>query len=284
MNYFKALTFLLLSISLSSFAKENIKTQDIKEGTCSNFNFDSILVTICNRSESQLKNLLSDKTNLYYDPEGRNTLYAIQEIAHNFGSNTASKLLAPNLDMQERFKNKWIGFIALDRNGCVLRYDLKKENLFTPCSSIKYDLSGRALVSDDDRVIWNLVFVPLHEEKSILKLKLNNKKYNFFPELYINSFTKKEKIKYALKWGKLEIIRKNLNRQNINNILDSAGNTALHIALVGNQENIIPTVNYLLKLGSDINKKNKNGVTPLELANLSNIETLIDIFTIKAHK
>jgi ankyrin repeat protein len=63
-----------------------------------------------------------------------------------------------------------------------------------------------------------------------------------------------------------------LEKININNHVDSNQNTALHIAALFGQANM---VKLLLKKGADINRKNRVGFTPLHFAAIHGSENTI---------
>ena len=275
---------LILLASFSLLASEEISISNPDKGKCESIRVSGLPILVCNRSEEQLNRLRKNESVLLYDPKGANTLYAFQNLAEKYGSDIASKLLKSNLDMESRLARSSIGLIAFGRNGCVLRYDSSSERFKSPCSQITYDLAGRAIVSTDSRLTWNLIFIPMEEKNSSVELVLDEQNFNFYPELYVDSFTEKEKIKLALNWGKVNILEQYLSKTNINEVLDETGNSAIHLSLVGNKENIIGTVNFLLKNGADINKPNKLGTTPLDLAKLTGSDILVELLVSRGAK
>ena len=75
----------------------------------------------------------------------------------------------------------------------------------------------------------------------------------------------KAPIHYAAMSGSEEILKKLLDKKANPSLIDKQGNNALHLALMSEKVSL-PICELLVKSGIDINAKNKEGKTPLDLA------------------
>ena len=266
MRYFILIIFMIISLGVLAQEGMSKKIEGVGEGYCEAVFWKRIPVLICSRPNELLIELESKKNSQFSDSENRNILHAIQRIAELFGSDVASILLPGNLSINSRFTQSSIAFIAIDRNGCTLKYLPEKKLLTSPCSKRVYDLSGRILSKGGFYGDWNLVLVPLDlvVEKTVTEFEPEF--YDFFPALYADKVTEKEKVKLFLNWGRVGKLRSHIGRHNVNDILDENNNAAIHLALVGNEDNSIQVVQYLIGLGADLNKSNGLGSSPLFLA------------------
>ncbi|WMS88788.1 hypothetical protein [Pleionea litopenaei] len=238
----------------------------IKEGSCVLDVSVDIPVIVCNRTQEQLERLRATDDSKLQDPKGKLALNSVYKAAEFGGSKIGSLIIKENLNIENRFSDKFIAFLSTDNLGCVVRYDEKTKLLFGPCDTNWYDLAGRSLVGYGYDTGWNLSILPIEVKNGNLQIRPIDDEYDFYPEFIENTLSEKQRLKMALSWGRKSLLAKLITKTNVNETIDQFNNTPLIIALLGNGDNKLEVVSFLIDLGADVHSKNNLGSTPIEMA------------------
>lgn len=103
--------------------------------------------------------------------------------------------------------------------------------------------------------------------------------------IYDNIFmieTIKQEAALAASQGDLEKVKSTISKKpQIINSYDKSGKTILHTAIINGHLNV---VDYLITNGTDVNMKDKDGNSPLKLANNNNRKDIAELLTKKGAK
>jgi hypothetical protein len=274
MNVFKITSLIILTISsLEVLTERMVVLKELRPlNNCYKAELEKLPVLVCKTIKSTLEKEVAEKS---VDEINSTDNKVLQKIAEIYGNGTASMLLGSILSETKIKSEKYVTFVNMDSQGCSLKHT--GSSFISQCNGEMYDLNGVALQNSNAFAHMDLIGLRTKRTESGFILTLRNEVFDFFPLKTYLQVTKKEKLKLALTWGKLEEVSKNITVDNINEALDESGNTPLFYALSGNQDNLLPVVKYLISIGANVNVMNDLKTTPLFFAVNSENDELIQM-------
>ena len=269
----RAFSLLLLTILSISNSNAEIDISNIQSGNSVTQDWLGMPVIIYKRTKEEIKSTQNSTK-----PSINKGLYsrALQHTAKLYGNEFATGLYSTaSLETTpSRSLNPEILVVLgiSSYHGCHITFSGNHPKLIDPCSNAMYDSNGR-IKKANEREYYHLLVPPHYYEGNKLyighKTPGNISTIDFSPNIESMNVSTGEKLLLALEWRKIELIKKLTKKPTAVQYQTKVGATALHIAAHKAKPDI---VKILLSAGFDINKPTKSGVTPIQLALLSNNE------------
>jgi len=267
----RCLKLVILLSFISSFVQaEGIDVSSLQSGEVQLGEWNGFRVLVYKRSNDDVAALQNREVNFskafHYD--------VLTKVARSYGNDFASSLMhgssgLEGLALRSR-RDDVVVLLGLSTFfQCAINF-IEEERVFTdPCSNTKYSLDGR-IINPNTREGYHLLIPPHYYEKGHLFIGSKSTEdisvVDFSPDLKSLNISTNDKLLEALQWQKYNLVRSILEDSINSNYEIATGATALHVAAASAPPSIIE---ILVKTGFEVNHITKGGVTPIQLALLS---------------